>query len=84
MYWWVTTVSSGGKFCIFGPYDSEESANDYGFSHFGTNFEVEQTAYKDVGKSTRILKKKRFDTIHDLDTALQRAGHKLPDEKEGR
>jgi len=82
MYWWITTVSSGGKFVIMGPYSSEESASEYGFSHFGPNFEVEQLSTKDQSKATRVLKKKRFDRTNDLDLSLQRAGHKLPNEKE--
>jgi len=81
MYWWVTTISAGGKFCIFGPYASEEQANEYGLAHFGTNYEIEQLATKDTAKATRILKKMRFEAIHDLDTALQRAKHKLPEER---
>jgi len=77
MYWWITTVTSGGKLVIFGPYMSEEDVNDYGFAHLGSNFETHQLSTRDQGKATRILKKKLFDKIHDLDTALQRAKHKL-------
>lgn len=83
MYWWVTTVSPGGKLVILGPYSSEEDANEYGFSHFSSNFEVEQTAVKDQAEVTRIMKKKRYDTINNLDQALQRARHQLPKEKGG-
>ena len=81
MYWWITTTSAGGVFCIFGPYENEESANEYGFLHCGTNFEVEPLETRDTARATRILKKKRFDTIHDLDLALQKARHKLPKER---
>jgi len=82
MYWWITTITSGGKLVIFGPYMTEDEANDYGFAHLGSNFETHQLFTRDQGKATRILKKKLFDKIHDLDTALHRAGHKLPDGKE--
>jgi len=80
MYWWVTTVSTGGRFCVFGPYDSEESASEYGFAHFGSNFESVQLSTKDIGRATRALRKKRFDEVGDLDLALQRIKHQIPKE----
>ena len=75
MYWWITTITSSGKLVIMGPYNSEQESAEYGFSHFGANFEVEQLATRDLSKANRILKKKRFDQIGDLDMALQRAQH---------
>jgi len=82
MYWWITTISDTGRLCIFGPYNDESSANEYGFAHFGTNFEIEQLDTKDMNRATRILKKKRYDSIRNLDIALQRAKHKVGETKQ--
>jgi len=82
MYWWLTTISIGGKLVVLGPYDSEESASEYGWSHLGSDFEVEQLSTRDMSKATRILKKRRLDATRDLGVSLQRAKHKLPTEKE--
>jgi len=81
MYWWLTTTSVGGRFVVLGPYDSEGSATEYGWSHLGSDFEVEQLSTRDMNKATRMLKKKRLDTSRDLEASLQRAKHKL-NEKE--
>lgn len=81
MYWWLTTTSTGGKFVVLGPYDSEESATEYGWSHLGSDFEVEQLSTRDMSKATRMLKKKRLDATRDLEASLQRARHKLPEKE---
>lgn len=79
--WWITTISQGGKFVVLGPYFSEEEANSYGFKNFGNNFDVEYLQTRDQAKATRILKKKRFDSIKDLDVAVQRASHQVKGER---
>jgi transposase len=81
VYWWLTAISAGGKFVVLGPYDSEESASEYGWSHLGSNFEIEQLSTRDMSKATRMLKKKRLDATRNLDMSLQRAKHKLPDKE---
>ena len=80
MYWWLTTTSVGGRFVVLGPYDSEESATEYGWSHLGSDFEVEQLSTRDMSRATRALRKKRFDEVGDLDLALQRIKHQIPKE----
>lgn len=77
MYWWITTTSGDGRLVVFGPYLTEETANDYAFRHLGSNFETHQLNTKDMSKATRALKKRLFDRIGDLDTALKRAKHQL-------
>ena len=81
MYWWITATSGNGKLVVLGPYFTEESANDYAFRHLGSNFETHQLSTRDMSKATRVLKKKLFDRIGDLDSALQRAKHNI---EEGR
>lgn len=77
--YWITTISMGGKFVVLGPYFSEAQAQAYGARHFGGDCEVELLNTRDVAKATRILKKKRFDSVHDLDVALERASHQVPE-----
>ena len=81
MYWWVTTTSGDGKMVVLGPYSTEDNANNYAFRHLGSNFETHQLFTKDMAKATRMLKKRLFDRIGDLDTALKRAGHQLPEKE---
>lgn len=77
--YWVTTTSQGGKFVVLGPFQAESEATGYAYKHFGDNFDVEYLPTRDQARATRILKKKRFDSIHDLDKALERASHKAPE-----
>jgi len=81
MYWWITTTSGDGKMVVLGPYTTEEAANSYAFRHLGSNFETHQLFTRDQSKATRILKKRLFDKIGNLDQALKRAGHQLPKEE---
>jgi len=66
---------------VLGPYITEESANEYAFRHLGSNFETHQLSTRDQSKATRMLKKRLFDKIGDLDQALKRARHQVPKEE---
>ena len=69
-----------GRIIVFKPpYTTEEEANQYGFSKLGSNFEVIQLNTKDVAQATRAIKRIIFERTSSLDTALQRARHKLPE-----
>lgn len=74
--WWVHTMHEG-RLVIFGPYANEQSANDYGFGHFGGDFEVVWLGTRDTNRATKMLKKQLFDKVGSLDAALKRARHKL-------
>jgi len=74
--WWLTTTSPAGKFVVMGPYQTEEEASNYGFQHFGTNFDTHQLNTRDMQKATHILKRWRYDRIKDLDLALEKASYK--------
>lgn len=81
--YWVWSVSEQGKLGVFQPgYLTEEEAMSYGFRHLGSNFEVTQLNTSDVGKATRAIKRIRFERIHNLDMALERARHQLPKKEE--
>ena len=72
-----------GKLVVFKPaYNSEEEASEYGFRHLGSNFEVTQLTTRDGAEATRAIKRIVFERTSSLDTALRRARHKLPGEKE--
>jgi len=75
--WFITTVSQGGKLVVLGAYNTEQDATDYGFSHFGTDFEVVWYPTRRLDMATRMAKKSRFDQIRDLDKAIARAKHKV-------
>ena len=75
--WWITTTSQNGKFVVLGPYASEEIASEYGFTKLGNNFDCKWLPTRDMSRATHILKKERFDSIHNLDEALARARHKV-------
>ena len=74
--WWIRATSSNGRLVIFGSFPMEDDANNYGFRHFGQNFEVVWLPTRDTGKATRMLKKQLFDQVNDLDRAIARASHK--------
>jgi len=81
MPFWVWAVSEKGKLAVFRPsYATEEEASSYGFSHLGSNFEVTQLTTIDMAEATRAIKRIVFDRTLNLDRALQRAKHQLPNE----
>lgn len=66
-----------GKPVVFNPpYNSEEDANNYGFSHFGGDFEVLPLNTRDRTQATRAIKRFIFDRTENLGQALQKAKHK--------
>jgi len=82
MYFWVWAMHEG-KIAVFPPpYNTEEEANNYGFSKLGNNFEIAKLTTRDVTKATRTIKRTVFDRTSDLDLALRRAKHQLPEGKE--
>ena len=82
MPFWVWAISEQGRLGVFKPaYNTEEEANDYGFRHLWSNFEVTQLSTWNVAEATRAIKRIRFERTRNLDIALQRARHK-PYEKE--
>ena len=82
MPFWVWAMHQG-KPVVFKPsYTTEEEASEYGFSKLGSNFEVIPLDTKDVVQATRAIKRIIFERTSSLDTALQRARHKLPDKEE--
>ena len=84
MYFWVWAMHEG-KIAVFPPpYNTEEEASEYGFRHLGSNFEVAKLTTRDVAKATRTIKRTVFDRTDNLDLALRRAKHSLPDEKENK
>jgi len=82
MYFWVVKMHQGKPVIFHPPYTLEEDANQYGFSHFGGDFEVYPTTVRNRADATRAIKRAIFEKTHNLDLALQRAKHKLPNEKE--
>ena len=81
MYWWVWAMHEGRPVIFKPPYTTEEEANQYGFRKLGSNFEVLQLDSRDVGRATSTVKRIIFEQTSNLDTALQRARHKLPDKE---
>ena len=80
--YWVWSVSEQGKLGVFTPgYHIESEAMNYGFRHFGSNFEVTQVPTTDYREATKAIKRIRFEQVHNLDIALQRARHQLPKEE---
>ena len=73
---WVHTMHEG-RIVIFGPYTDEQSASEYGFRHFGSNFDVEWLPTRDTNRATKMLKKQLYDRTDELDLALKRARHKV-------
>ena len=74
--WWVHTMHEG-RLVIFGPYTDEQSASEYGFQKFGSNFDAVWLPTKDTNRATKMLKKQLYDQVNDLDVALRRARHTL-------
>lgn len=80
--YWVWSVSEQGKLAVFTPgYNTDSEAYDYGFRHLGSNFDVTQLATRDYREATKAIKRIRFEQVHNLDIALQRAKHQLPKEE---
>lgn len=81
MFFWIWAMHEGKPVVFKPPYTTEESANEYGFSKLGSNFEVIQLNTRDVNQATRAIKRIIFERTSNLDTALQRARHKLPEKE---
>jgi hypothetical protein len=81
MPWWLWSISEGGKLGVFSPsYATEGEASAYGFEKLGSNFEITELTTRDRAVATRAIKRIIFDRTSNLDKALERARHKLPDE----
>ena len=81
MYWWLKTTYEGRPL-ILGPYGTEQLANEFGFKHFGADFEAYELPTRDKSRATAMIKARILQQTSNLDTALQKVRHKLPD-KEG-
>ena len=82
MPFWVWAISEQGKLAVFKPaYNTEEEASEYGFHHLGSNFEIKELMTRDIAEATRAIKRIVFERTSNLDTALQRARHKLPEKE---
>ncbi len=75
-YYWLTTVSAGGRFCILGPYADENLAQQAGYSELDQEFECHRLNTRDRGLASAELKKIRLSKTHNIDLALQRASHR--------
>lgn len=78
MYWWIKTTHEG-RLVILGPYATEGEASDFAFQQLGTDFEVFDLPTRDKARATSMIKARILKQTSSLDTALQRARHKLPD-----
>lgn len=79
MYWWIKATHEG-RLVILGPYSTEGEASGFGFQRLGTDFEVYDLPTRDKARATSMIKARILKQTSNLDTALQRARHKLPDE----
>ncbi len=80
MYYWVWKVTTDGKLAVFSPpYLTQEEASQYGFMHFGANFEIKELNTKDRAEATRAIKRTVFETTYNLEQSLQRARHNKPE-----
>ena len=68
-------MSEGRPVVFSPPYNTEEEANEYGFSRFGGDFEVLSLSTRDKAQATRAIKRHIFDKGANLEEALQRARH---------
>ncbi len=75
-YYWLTTVSAGGRFCILGPYADENLAQQAGYSELDQEFECHRLNTRDRGLASAELEKIRLSKTHNIDLALQRASHR--------
>ena len=79
MYWWIKTTHEG-RLVILGPYGTESEANEFGLEHFGNNYEAFDLPTRDKARATSMIKARILKQTSNLDTALQRARHKIPEE----
>ena len=76
-YFWVWTMHEGRPVVFKPAYATEAEATNYGLAKLGSNFEVTELNTRDVTQATRAIKRIIFERTSNLDTALQRAKHKL-------
>lgn len=81
MFWWIVTTFKGQP-VILGPYTSEEEASQVGFEKLGGNFESYELPTRDKSKATSMIKARILNKTSDLETALRKAKHQIPKEKE--
>lgn len=77
MAWWIK-ASSQGRPVVLGWYNTEEEANTVGFQQLGGDFEAYELPTTDKARATAMIKAKILNQTSDLDMALRRVSHKLP------
>lgn len=70
-----------GKPVILGPYRTEEEASNFGFQRLGSNFETYDLPTRDKARAASMIKARILQQTSNLDTALQKVRHQLPEEE---
>ena len=76
-YWWLTGVSEGKTFLIFGSDESIDDARQHGLELLGgINFEIKCLRSRNIAQASRELKGGKLERTHDLGQATKRLKHK--------
>ena len=76
--WILAKDSASGRPIILGAYNTEEEANQVGFSKIDSgNFEIIPLNTRNVQRANHILKYRRFHQEARLEEVLKRAKHKM-------
>ena len=75
-YYWITSVSTGGKYIILGPYADENAAQQVGYSQLDQEFDVHALKTRDKNMASSQLKTLRLSQTHNIDEAIARSSHR--------